>query len=209
MRSNSAVTRWILYGTFVLAVALLVFTLYPSFKGIRVSEVTDGDTIVLNNGKVIRYVGIDAPEEGEPFCWDATEANRKLLEGGGLTLEYDIDKRDRYGRVLAYVWIDSFLVNAELVRRGLASVYTFSPNFKYRDRLVSLQKEARETRKGIWSIEVPHEEYYVASSRAKRFVFHRPGCQWAKRIKEENLIRFDSRGEALDSGYSRCRTCKP
>jgi micrococcal nuclease len=209
MKSSSAVTRWILYGAFVLAVALLVFVLYPSFRGIRVSEVTDGDTVLLNNGKVIRYVGVDAPEEGEPFYQEATQANYELLQGGGLTLEYDIDKQDRYGRVLAYVWMDTLLVNAELVRRGMASVYTFSPNLKYRDRLVLLQKGAREAKKGIWSMEVPEEEYYVASNRAKRFVFHRPDCQWARRIKEENLIRFETRAEALDSGYSRCRTCKP
>ena len=209
MRSNSAVTRWILYGAFFLAVVLLVFTLYPSFKGIRVSEVTDGDTILLNNGKVIRYAGIDAPEENEPFYWEATEANRKLLEEDGLTLEYDIDKRDRYGRVLAYVWVDTLLVNAELVRQGLASVYTFLPNLKYRARFVSLQTDARNMKAGIWSVEAPPEEYYVASRRAKRFVFHRPDCQWAARIKEENLIRFETKAEALDSGYSRCRTCKP
>lgn len=209
MRSNPAVTRWILYAAFVLAVVLLILTLYPSFWGIGVREVTDGDTIILNNGQIVRYIGVDAPEEDEPFYWEATEVNRKLLEGGGLTLGYDIDKRDRYGRVLAYVWMDTLLVNAELVRRGLASVYTFLPNLKYRDRFVSLQREARNMRAGIWSIEVPEEEYYVASRRSKRFVFHRPDCQWATRIKEDNLIRFETRGEALDSGYSRCRTCKP
>ena len=209
MKSSSAVTRWILYGAFVLAVVMLVFIFYPSFRGIRVSEVTDGDTVLLNNGKVIRYVGVDAPEEGEPFYEEAAQANYELLQGGGLTLEYDIDKQDRYGRVLAYVWMDTLLVNAELVRRGMASVYTFSPNLKYRDRLVLLQKEAREKGKGIWSIQVPEEEYYVASNRSKRFVFHRPDCQWAQRIGEENFIRFETRAEALDSGYSRCRTCKP
>ncbi len=187
----------------------MVFTLYPSILGIRVSEVTDGDTIVLNNGNVVRYIGIDTPEQGDSFFAEATETNRQLVRGKKLRLEYDIDKRDGYGRVLAYVWVDSLLVNAELIRRGLASVYLFSPNLKYRDDFVSLQKEARDNQAGIWSVAVSEEEYYVASRKSKRFVFHRPDCRWAEKIQRQNRMRFESRGEALDSGYAPCRTCKP
>jgi len=172
-------------------------------------DVTDGDTMVLNNGRTVRYIGIDTPEKDELFFREATEANREMLRGKKISLEYDIEKQDRYGRALAYVWVDSVLVNAELIKKGLASVYFFSPNLKYRDRFLSVQKQARERKMGIWSIQVSPEEYYVASKKSKRFVFHRPGCQWAQRIKKDNLIRFETRNEALDSGYSPCRTCKP
>jgi micrococcal nuclease len=196
-------------AAFVVIVVVLVFTLYPSILGIRVSEVTDGDTILLNNGNVVRYIGIDTPEQGDSFFVEATEANRQLVRGKKLRLEFDIDKQDGYGRVLAYVWADSLLVNAELIRRGLASVYLFSPNLKYRDDFVSLQKGARESQSGIWSVAVSEEEYYVASKKSKRFVFHRPDCRWAEKIKKQNRMLFESRGEALDSGYAPCRTCKP
>ena len=209
VKKNLSISRWILYAVFVLAVILLVFTLYPSFMGIRVEEVTDGDTIILNNGKEVRYIGIDTPEEGEAFFGEAKEANREMLRRKKITLEYDIEKRDRYRRVLAYVWLDSVLVNAELIKKGLATVYLFSPNLKHRDLFIRLQKEARANRLGLWSIEVSPEEYYVASKRSKRFVFHRPDCEWARRIKQQNLLRFETRDEALDLGYSPCRTCKP
>ena len=170
---------------------------------------TDGDTIVLENGEVVRYIGIDTPERDDPFYGEATEANQEMLERGRITLEYDQDRRDRYGRLLAYVWVDTLLLNAELIRKGLASVYLFSPNLKYRERFISLQREARQKSVGIWSIPVEPEAHYVSSRRSQRFVFHRPDCRSAKRIKGENLMRFETRDEALDSGYSPCRNCRP
>ena len=209
MRRRFLSTRWLLYLAFVLAVALIVLILHPSFRGLRVKEVTDGDTIVLQNGEVVRYIGIDTPERDDPFYGEATEANQEMLERGRITLEYDQDRRDRYGRLLAYVWVDTLLLNAELIRKGLASVYLFSPNLKYRERFISVQREARQKSVGIWSVPVEPEAYYVASRRSGRFVFHRPGCESAGKIKTENLMRFETRDEALDSGYSPCRNCKP
>jgi micrococcal nuclease len=208
-KKRTALSRIILYVVFLFVVFVLLSVLYPSFWGVRVSKVVDGDTIVLNSGEVIRYIGIDTPEKGAAFFEQATQANRELLKRGKLTFEYDIDRQDRYGRTLAYVWIDSLLVNAELVGLGLASVYTFVPNLKYRDRLVSRQTEARKNGLGIWSVPVTREKYYVASKRSKRLVFHRPDCEWARKIKEENLLRFETREAALDSGFSPCRSCKP
>jgi micrococcal nuclease len=209
LKSKRVLSALALYVVFVAIAAVLIFTLYPSIRGIRVAEVIDGDTIVLNNKEVIRYIGIDTPEKGEPFYDEATEVNRNLVLEKQLRLEYDIDKQDRYGRTLAYVWVDTILVNARLLGIGLASIYTFVPNVKHINRFIWEQKEARETHLGIWSIEVAGEEYYLASGKSERFVFHRPDCQWATRIKEENLIRFSTRDEVLDSGYSPCRTCKP
>jgi micrococcal nuclease len=209
MKRNSRAAKWILYAAFVLAVVLLVLIFHPSFRGLRMKEVVDGDTIVLNNGETVRYIGIDTPEEGESFFLESTEANLQLLQGKVISLRYDIERRDRYGRLLAYVWVDTLLVNAELVRRGLAYVYLFSPNLKYRDLFISLQKKAREDSLGIWSVQTTPEEYYVASRRSKRHVFHRPDCEWGSKIKKENLLRFETRDAALDSGYSPCRTCKP
>ncbi|UCB53226.1 MAG: thermonuclease family protein [Candidatus Zixiibacteriota bacterium] len=209
MRRGRVSRRWILAVVFVLAVVFLVLVFHPAFRGIRVMEVTDGDTIVLKDGEEVRYIGIDTPERDDPFFREATQANKEMLKGGRIRLEYDRDRRDRYGRLLAYVWVDTLLLNAELIKKGLASVYLFSPNLKYRDRFIAVQREARQKEKGIWSIPVEAEAYYVASRRSGRFVFHRPECGSAKKIKRENLMRFETRDEALDSGYSPCRNCKP
>lgn len=211
-------SKWTFYIIFILGVALLVFLFYSREEGWQVQSIRDGDTIVLSNGEEVRYIGIDTPEKSQPYFGEAKEANRKMVEGKKVTLEYDVEKRDDYLRLLAYVWIvldsakgwDSLLVNAELIKRGLAWVYSHHPNLAYRDYFVSLQKEAREKRIGIWSLPVPEkEEYYIASKGSKKFVFHRPDCLNVKRILEENKIIFQTRDEALDSGYSPCRTCKP
>jgi micrococcal nuclease len=211
-------SKWTIYVIFILVVGLLILLFYSPEEGWRVQSIKDGDTIVLSNGEEIRYIGVDAPEKSEPYFEEAKEANRKMVEGKKVTLEYDVEKKDNYLRVLAYVWIildstkgpDSLLVNAELVKQGLAWVYSHHPNLRYRDYLVSLQREAREKKIGIWSIPVPEkEEYYIASKGSKKFVFHRPDCLNAKRILEKNKIIFQTRDEALDSGYSPCRTCKP
>lgn len=202
-------SRRLIYISFVLALILLVYLFYVPSKRIGVKAVIDGDTIELESGERVRYIGIDTPEKDQPFFREATRANQDLLEKGKYTLEYDNDRQDDWGRPLAYVWVDSLMVNAELVREGLASVYLISPNFKHKDELIAFQNEARAKKAGIWSIPVSPEKYYVASRHSRGLVFHRPGCQWAKKIAKNNLIRFETKDQALDLGYSPCRTCKP
>jgi micrococcal nuclease len=202
-------SRRLIYLSFVLALALLVYLFYAPSKRIGVKAVIDGDTIELESGERVRYIGIDTPEKDQPFFGEATRANQELLKKGKYTLEYDNDREDDWGRTLAYVWIDTLLVNAELVREGLASVYLISPNFKHKNKLIAFQNQARAKKVGIWSIPVSPEKYYVASRHSRGLVFHRPGCQWAKKIAKDNLIRFETKGQALDLGYSPCRTCKP
>ncbi|HEX7401753.1 MAG TPA: thermonuclease family protein [candidate division Zixibacteria bacterium] len=202
-------SRRLIYLSFVLALVLLVYLFYAPSKQVGIKEVIDGDTIELESGERVRYIGIDTPEKDQPFFGEATRANRELLKKGKYSLEYDNDREDDWGRTLAYVWIDTLMVNAELVREGLASVYLISPNFKHKEELIAFQNEARAKGSGIWSIPVSPEKYYVASRHSRGLVFHRPGCQWAKKIAKDNLIRFETKDQALDLGYSPCRTCKP
>jgi micrococcal nuclease len=114
----------------------------------------DGDTVVLENGSVVRYVGITAPENNEPFEKEATEENRKLVEGKTVKLEYDNYKGDKFGRILAYVIVDRKNISIELTRKGLAQVvvYQHKKPFIYQDQLLKVQTEARKNRRGIWSL---------------------------------------------------------
>jgi micrococcal nuclease len=122
----------------------------------RVERVIDGDTIKLSSGERVRYIGIDTPETKHPkkpvqyFGKEAYEANKKLVEGKKVRLEFDVQKRDRYGRLLAYVYVDDVFVNAWLVKNGFAYSYTYPPNIKYQELFVKLQKEARENKRGLW-----------------------------------------------------------
>jgi len=209
MRNIFFKSRWVFYIVFVLAVVLLVFRLCPAPQEIKVKEVEDGDTIVLSNGDRVRYIGIDTPETKCWLSWEATKANEEMVKGKEITLRYGIDSLDDSGRVLAYVWVDSLLINAELIKKGLAWVYTVSPNLDHREHFISLQKQAREKKLGVWSIPVSLETLYVATEKSREFIFHRPDCEAAKKIKSENLIRFETRDEALDSGYRPCKKCWP
>jgi micrococcal nuclease len=110
-----------------------------------VIEVKDGDTIVVKGGEQVRYIGIDTPEiypEVEAFGIEAWQANRALVDGKMVRLEKDISDKDKYGRLLRYVYVDHVFVNVELVRRGLAHVYPESwfPDNKYYHQLKQREK---------------------------------------------------------------------
>lgn len=119
----------------------------------KVERIVDGDTVVLHNGTVVRYVGITSPETSEPFEKEATEANRKLVEGKTVKLEYDNYKADKFGRILAYLIIDDKNVSIEMARLGMASVviYQHKKPFIYQEQLLKAQEEAKKSKRGIWS----------------------------------------------------------
>jgi micrococcal nuclease len=121
-------------------------------NSVLVIHVIDGDTIEIEGGYHVRYIGIDAPEKEEPFYGEATQANRNLVEGKKVYLEKDVEAKDDNGRLLKYVWLDNTMVNAELVRLGYAYSYSYPPNTKYQAYFLQLEREAREQKLGLWSI---------------------------------------------------------
>ncbi len=119
----------------------------------RVSFVIDGDTIILDNGQHIRYLGIDAPEDThyhDCFGHQATLANRRLVDHQLVTLQFDRQKYDHYGRLLAYVWVGSVFVNAYLARQGYARLELIPPNLTYASELTRLTQEAQKYHRGLW-----------------------------------------------------------
>ncbi len=122
----------------------------------RVVFVYDGDTIKLDNGERVRYLGIDTPEMNykkpppERFAEQAKIFNEQLVAQKKVRLEFDAQKRDKYNRLLAYVYVDDIFVNAEILKQGYGKVYIIPPNVKYADEFLALQREARAGKKGIW-----------------------------------------------------------
>jgi micrococcal nuclease len=117
-----------------------------------VGRVVDGDTFYCRDGRKVRLIGIDSPERDQTFGSVAGHALMDLLPAGTSTrLERDVTPVDRYGRVLAYVWVGSALVNEAMVRDGWAVLYTVPPNVKYAERLSRAQKEARARGAGLWA----------------------------------------------------------
>jgi endonuclease YncB( thermonuclease family) len=127
----------------------------PTSQLARVTQIVDGDTIEVEiDGQHyrLRYIGIDTPEQGELFSSEATEANRRLVQGRAVQLEKDVSETDSYGRLLRYVYLeDGTLVNAELVRQGYAQVVTYPPDVKHHDLFLGLQTEARDAGRGLWA----------------------------------------------------------
>ena len=143
-------------GRSVIILALILTLLAPGCSKINenavlVTRVIDGDTIEIEGWIRVRYIGIDTPEIDEPYYSEATEANRKLVEGKRIRLEKDVANKDKYGRLLRYVWVNEMMVNAELVRLGYAYSYSYPPNLKYQAHFLQLEKEAREQKRGLWS----------------------------------------------------------
>lgn len=98
--------------------------------------------------------GIDAPElypQPEAYGIEAWQANRQLVEGKTVRLERDVSERDKYGRLLRYVYVDGIFINAELVREGLARAEAYLPDTKHQDYLEGMEAEARFVGRGIWA----------------------------------------------------------
>lgn len=145
-----------------LAVALLLVAATAAPVAAReatVVRVVDGDTIHVRVGErveKVRYIGVNTPEvrhprKGEePGGREALAVNRGLVEGRRVRLETDVQARDRYGRLRAYVWVGDVMINAELVRRGYAQVMTIPPNVRHQALFLRLQREARARGDGLW-----------------------------------------------------------
>ena len=121
-----------------------------SSRGDLVEQVIDGDTIVLAGGERVRYIGVDTPEREEAFFVEATDLNRGLVEVRRVSLLTDKTDRDRFGRLLRYVVAGDILVNAELVREGMAEARRYEPDVKFAACFESLMVESQEERRGIW-----------------------------------------------------------
>jgi micrococcal nuclease len=118
-----------------------------------VGRVVDGDTFYCRDGRKVRLLGVDSPERGQGPAWrEAREALVRLAPAGRrVRLEGDVATRDRYGRLLAWVWAGGTLVNEAMVRDGWAVQYTVPPDVKYADRIGRAQNAARARRVGLWS----------------------------------------------------------
>ncbi|MGI6257262.1 MAG: thermonuclease family protein [Anaerovoracaceae bacterium] len=126
-----------------------------------VVRVVDGDTIVVRvrrENEKIRLIGIDTPEavhpdpsRNIPYGQVASDYTKKMLEGREVYLEFDVSHRDKYGRLLAYVYLDGRMFNEMLLEEGHARAGTYPPNVKYEDRFYQLQKKARKDKRGGWA----------------------------------------------------------
>ena len=128
-----------------------------NLQSAKVTRVIDGDTIEIEGGQRVRYIGVNTPETVDPrttvqcFGKEASIKNRELVEGKVIALEKDISETDKYGRLLRYVYIDNLFVNDYLTREGYAHASSYPPDIKYQNQLQEAETEARQNNRGLWS----------------------------------------------------------
>jgi len=134
------------------------FSVTGSARMVTVAKVYDGDTFQTSDGEKIRLLGMNTPEvahrdsPAQPLGNKASNILKKLLANQRVRLQFDQETKDRYGRTLAHIYLkDGTWVNAELVRLGMAHVYTFAPNWKYAKELNKIERQARQQKLGMWN----------------------------------------------------------
>ena len=228
-------------GKHFLLFVLIICTLWgcsittegKNIKGIEatVVHVVDGDTIDVqfNDGRKerVRMLLIDTPETKhprlgvQPFGPEASAFTKESLSEKKVVLEMDVSERDKYGRILAYVWLENENFNRKLLEQGLARVAIFPPDIKYVDEFEKVQEQARQSKRGIWSLEdYVHDRGFQESRKTagetqtkdrhecdikgninskKEKIYHLPDGQYYDNVIPE--MWFCSREEAENAGF--------
>lgn len=206
---------------------------------VLVTRVVDGDTIELANGERVRYVGIDTPETVKPntpvqcYGHEASLHNTELVEGKYVRLVRDVEDRDKYGRLLRYVYVGDTFINLALVENGYARMYTYPPNVAHVNEFRVAQESARTNKRGLWgdscsgitstpkssttplpivSSTSPTSPCTIKGniSNSGEKIYHRPDCPYYTRTKitiEKGEHMFCTEPEAISAGWRIAGNC--
>lgn len=211
---------------------------------VEVIKHVDGDTIGIRfldgREEKVRFIGVNCPESTirlDPYGKEASAYTKSKLLGKTVYVEKDVSERDKYGRLLRYVWLDipndineneirQKMFNAVLLTNGYAQAATYPPDVKYVDYFKKFERGSREADKGLWGIDLSKtsvnaetnyktdnkvvqkkEAQYVGSAKSDKY--HSLSCKWAKKISQSNEVYFKTREEAKSRGYTACKVCNP
>jgi micrococcal nuclease len=206
-----------------------------------VTRVVDGDTAVMTlrgtTSERVRFIGVDTPEsttEHEPYGEEASAFTKTRLTGKKVWLQVGVEERDRYGRLLAYVWLAqpkdtseaelrSKQFNAQLLVEGYAQMMTIPPNVDYVDAYRAFQAEARDADRGLWGLPVTSDSQgtsgesdssggntsatYIGNRNTKKL--HYATCSSVGQMNPANKVPFATRAAAIAAGYVPCKICRP
>jgi len=190
-----------------------------------VTRVIDGDTIEIETGQIVRYIGINTPEitKGKNECYGqaAFSKNKQLVLDKKITLEKDVSETDKYGRLLRYIWVGEVMVNELLIKHGYAQVMTYPPDVARSDNFIKLEQRARELNLGLWNEcpttqsdsrygeSVPQADTYNCPSdkpikgNAQSMIYHLPSGEYYYKTKPEEC--FSSEREAISAGFRKSK----
>ena len=190
---------------------ILALLLAPISKGYAqfVTRVVDGDTLIVQGVGRVRLIGVDTPETVDPrrpvqyFGKEASEFTHQMAEGKVVRLEFDVERKDRFGRTLAYVYLpDGTFLNAEIVKQGYGHAYTQFP-FKYSEQFQGYEREVRDAGRGLWATEPTAALSSVMGDvrvwvNTASGVYHCPGAQYYGHTRRGSYMTQD---EAMRGGY--------
>ena len=174
-----------------------------------VVRVIDGDTVELKGGDILRLLAIDTPEKDDPYYEEARDFLAAMTLGKPARVAYGKRHRDRYGRLLGFLYVDGTMVNKAILANGLGYLYLFRENVGLPEiaELLTVQKEAIAAGRGLWAAPRSPEDYYV--NKVGSYRFHRPGCRSVGDLVPGNYQIIATREEACAQGLSPCRNCRP
>lgn len=214
---------WVFLACFFTLGAAFFWRKANTLPTLKIVKVIDGDTVKLEDGTDIRYIGLDSPELGkgetpsECFAQEAKEINQNLVLGKRVRIETDVNEMDLFGRILAYVYLQpegekEIFINEYLLREGIAKFHLDTVNQRYIKTLVSTAELAHEQKKGLWSFCAPNPEVGCQvkgnyDKRGHRF-YHLPSFRHYPQVKvnlENGDQWFCTEEEAKTAGFTRAR----
>jgi micrococcal nuclease len=190
-------------------ILMLLLASAPQAYAQLVTRVVDGDTLIVQGVGRVRLIGVDTPETVDPhrpvqfFGKDASVFTHRMAQGQVVRLEFDVERKDRFGRTLAYVYLpDDTFLNAEIVKQGYGHVYTQFP-FRYLEQFQGYEREARDAGRGLWA-EAPAVTRSTGDADVRVWVntssrvYHCPRTRYYGKTKAGAFMRQD---EAQRDGY--------
>ena len=200
---------------------------------VLVTRVVDGDTIEIEGGKRVRYIGIDTPETVDPrkpvqcFGAEAGNYNKALVENKSVRLEKDVSETDKYGRLLRYVYVDNLFVNLVLVQEGFAHSSAYPPDVKYQNQFTAAERLARQQQKGLWDscptssapaatapppppLQPPSATCAIKGNITTEKIYHLEGCGSYEKTKIDEARGerwFCTEEEAAAAGWRKAKNC--
>ena len=185
-----------------------------------VDRIVDGDTVELNNSEKVRFICVNTPEKNEDGYLEATNFLRETLLNKTVLLVKDTSDKDKYGRLLRYVYLDGKLVNSLIAEKGFGESFPFEPDTSLCNEIKTAEEKAKFDKIGIWAAEEEIKESEVldpcislgcngsvAVGSKNSDKWHYCYCKWAKKIKESNLVCFKTTEEAEKKGYTQTGSC--
>ncbi|WP_405293882.1 thermonuclease family protein [Methanobrevibacter sp.] len=176
------------------------------------TKVVDGDTIYLENGDKIRFVGVNTPERGVEGYIASKNFVQKLCLNKEVGIDIDDAKHsDRYGRTLGVVIVDGKNINEMLLKEGLAEVMYLPPSefypYDWANSSTHVPNSHSSYANSVTSNGVSDSGSYIGNSNTGKF--HELSCRWGQKISEHNKVTFNSRNDAISQGYQPCKVCNP